>query len=142
MPKKYKMDEIKEILRKSFDTELSIEEQELLENTMQTSEELQNEKASLLKMRSLFAKTSFSFSDSFMDDVVEKSGIESNEQQHLIQFFQIFKRIAITGAAAIIALLISIYVIDGTLSSESLFGISEYSPEIAEFSFFETPEIE
>jgi anti-sigma factor RsiW len=131
-----------ELLKRSFDEELTAEEQLVLNEALANSEALRNEKESLKKMRELIASSSASFSKDFADKVVDR--IESEQVDHSSndKFVKVFRSIALSGAAAIIALLLTVYYIDGSLSIENLFGISEYLPEAAEFSFFETQELD
>ena len=136
------MDDLKDLLRRSFDAELTTEEQHKLDDALKESEGLRMEKKSIENMRKLLASSTASFSAGFGDRVVESIEKEERTDPQIVQFYSIFKRIAITGAAAIIALLIAIYFIDGGLSTEALIGISDYSPEVAELSFFETSGIE
>lgn len=136
------MEKLRELLSKSFDQELTSEEKTALADALETSSELREEKVSIEKMRKLLASSSSSFSRSFVNDTLAKVRQEQNENPQITQFINIFKRVAFSGAAAIIALLIAIYFIDGSLATDALSGISDYSPEIAEFSFFDIQEIE
>lgn len=131
------MENVKELLMRSFDQELTPQEKEALEKALESSDELRQEKDDIEKMRKLISFSSPSFSDSFIENTMNKVKNEQDENPHLSQFINIFKRIAISGAAAIVALLISIYFIDGSLAADAIFGIADYSPEIAEFSFFD-----
>ncbi len=135
------MEKLRELLSKSFDQELTSEEKTALADALETSSELREEKVSIEKMRKLLASSSSSFSRSFVNDTLAKVRQEQNENPQITQFINIFKRVAFSGAAAIIALLIAIYFIDGSLATDTLSGISDYSPEIAEFSFFDIQEI-
>lgn len=67
-----------------------------------------------------------------------KPGFESRVMEGLVKarditytslFSRAFKRIALSGAAAIIILLISIYISDGSLSADTLLGTSEIDIE-------------
>ena len=136
------MENVKELLMRSFDQELTPQEKEALERALESSEELRQEKDDIEKMRKLISLSSPSFSDSFIENTMNRVKNEQDENPQLSQFISIFKRIAISGAAAIVALLISIYFIDGSLATDAIFGIADYSPEIAEFSLFDIQEIE
>ncbi len=124
------MENIKEILLKSFDAELTPQERELLDEALQHSEELRKEKQEIEQMRTFFSGQDTSFESGFADRVMER--LETPAKT--IEMYSIFKRVAITGIAAIIALLIAIYFIDGSLTLNAVLGISGYSADGADLS--------
>jgi hypothetical protein len=71
---------------------------------------------------------SYDFSKNFSDKVLDKiftAGLAiSHEMDYLKTFNFIFYRIAFTGIAAIVVLLISIYLKEGSLSFNSFLGIN------------------
>jgi hypothetical protein len=136
------MENIREILLKSFDTSLTPEEERLLADALSQSEELREEKKAFEQVREMMAAADFSFNEGFTDRVIENIQEGKQSDPQMVQILNIFKHVAITGAAAIIALLIAIYFIDGSLATDTLMGISDYAPEIAELSFFENEGIE
>lgn len=75
------------------------------------------------------AGVSYSFSDDFTEKVVNR--IYSARQSEIINvdflsmFNRAFYRIAITGIAAIILLLVSLYISQGSLSIDSFFGLGD-----------------
>ncbi len=91
-------------------------------------------------MRSLIGEVDFQFEEGFANRLMDR--IESTEQIFDIGFYKLFKRFALTGVAAIVLFLISIYFIDGSLSVDSIFGLSDYSTDNAELSFFNLSEFE
>jgi hypothetical protein len=72
---------------------------------------------------------SYDFSKDFSDKVLDKIFTVSPAITRQIEFTKrlstVFYRIAITGVAAIIMLLISIYLMEGTLSVNSFLGITD-----------------
>ena len=136
------MENTKEILLKSFDTELTPEEQKLLDNALQRSEELRKEKQEIEQMRNLLSGQEASFKSGFEDRVMDRLETQPTASPKAIEMVSIFKRVAITGMAAIIALLITIYFVDGTLNLDSLFGLTNYSPDGAELSMLNLQDYE
>ncbi|NOX85421.1 MAG: hypothetical protein GXO86_05585 [Chlorobi bacterium] len=128
------MKKIKEILLKSFDAELTPQERKLLDEALQNSEELRKEKRELEQMRGMFAGQEASFDTGFADRVMEHLEAETVNPPKTVEMYSVFKRVAFVGIAAIIALLITIYYIDGTLTLDAVLGISGYSPDGAELS--------
>lgn len=128
---------------RSFDIDLTVSEKQKLNEALKSSESLRLEKSELENMRSLLKHDDFAFEDGFADRVMEK--ITPSEKENFIftpEFFNVFKRFALTGLAAIILLLISIYFIDGSISLDSLYGISNYSPEETELALFTLEDFE
>lgn len=136
------MENTKEILLKSFDTELTPEEQKLLDNALQRSEELRKEKQEIEQMRNLLSGQEASFKTGFEDRVMDRLETEPTASPKTIEMVSVFKRVAIAGMAAIIALLITIYFVDGTLNLDSLFGLTNYSPDGAELSMLNLQDYE
>ncbi len=71
----------------------------------------------------------YDFSDSFKDRLLEKlfsRGLEVNPQIEFLKTISwAFPRIALTGVAAIILLLISIYIMEDSFSFNTILGLSE-----------------
>lgn len=128
------MENIKEILLKSFDAELTPQERKMLDGALQRSEDLRKEKQEIGQMRNLLAGQEASFESGFADRVMDRLKKEPTVSPRTIEMYSIFKRVAIVGIAAIIALLITIYYIDGSLTLNAVLGISGYSPDGAELS--------
>ena len=72
---------------------------------------------------------SYNFSENFRDRVLEKlfsAGLTIKREVEFVKYMNFaFSRIALTGVAAIVILLISIFLIQGSLSFNSLLGISD-----------------
>lgn len=79
------------------------------------------------------AVLSFSFSDDFADKVTERiyssAVVIHKEEDFILSASKIFYRIAFTGIAAIILLLISIYISQGNLSIDSFLGLGDIADE-------------
>lgn len=134
------MNKPKEILYKSFDDELSSEEQSVLDKSLIEDPKFRQEKEEIIQLRSALSVNQKSFDPGFADRVTtrlnkEKSTLISHD------FLRVFKSVAITGVAAIIALLITIYITDGTLNIDTIFGLSEYAPDEAYLSFLNIQDI-
>jgi hypothetical protein len=75
------------------------------------------------------AGVSYSFSDGFRDKVIERIFIAKETLTSKIEFTRYmnlaFYRIALTGAAAIILLLLTMYLNQGSLSFNSLLGLGD-----------------
>ena len=75
------------------------------------------------------AGVSYNFSKGFGDKVLNKiysAGLTINREVEFVKYMNFaFYRIALTGVAAIVVLLISIYMIEGSLSLNSLLGLSD-----------------
>ena len=72
---------------------------------------------------------SYQFSTGFVDRVIQKISspvLKLNREMEFVRYMNLaFYRIAITGVAAIILLLISIFLTEGTLSLNSFLGLSD-----------------
>jgi hypothetical protein len=72
---------------------------------------------------------SFDFSKSFGDKILDKlfsTGLTINREVEFVKSLNFaFYRIALTGVAAIIVLLISIFLMEGSLSFNSFLGLSD-----------------
>ena len=65
----------------------------------------------------------YSFSQGFTDRVMQRLDNRS------VDLFSSFKKVALTSAAAVALLVMSVYFTDGSLSLDSLFGLQNYSAE-------------
>jgi hypothetical protein len=72
---------------------------------------------------------SYNFSHNFKDKVLDKlfsAGVAINREVEFIKYMNFaFIRIALTGVAAIVVLLISIFLVQGSLSFNSFLGLSD-----------------
>ncbi len=68
------------------------------------------------------------FKEGFSARVMEKiEGMEN--QQQLPQFNRFISWISLSGATAIILLLLMVYSTDGTLNMDAIYGLLNYSPD-------------
>lgn len=116
-----------EILLKSLDQTLSASEQALLDQALAKSDALQTAKVALINMRSLLAQKSISETpDDFSQGILQ--GIQ---RPKVIQLNSWMPQIAAACLILLCTALISIYTMEGTLSTEALLGIQDLSPEEA-----------
>jgi len=75
------------------------------------------------------AGVTFSFNDGFCDKVLAELESEGSAVVREVEFTRslnfIFKRVALTGVAAIVLLLISIFLMEGSFSFNSILGLSD-----------------
>ena len=128
------MEKLKKLLLRSYDDELNPSEKEVLEKGIAESQELRDEQAAIETMRKTLGNFSPEFEAGFSDRVIQK--LEITKFKTSLPIYSVFKRVALSGAAAIIAMLISIYYTDGSLSLDALYGLYEYAPDEAAVSFF------
>ncbi len=121
------MDNLKDLLIRSLDDEaLTQEEQQLLNNALATNENLVLEKQNLEKMRQVLSGYSPRFSQGFSGRILENVFADSAESNNL---YFLFKRFALSGVAAIIILLVSVYLTDGSFSLNALLGLSDLTTD-------------
>ncbi len=123
------MEKFKNLLYQSFDRKLTPAEQKILDDALIRSNELKNEKLEIEKMRNMLEDYRPLISNDFTAKVMSK--IENRKT-----FYTVFKYLVMTGVAAIILLLVTIYFTDGTVSYETLSGLSGYTPETDLLSMF------
>ena len=79
------------------------------------------------------AGVSYDFSEGFSTRVIEKifsAGLVVNRELEFVRnMSSVFYRIAISGVAAIVLLLISIYLMEGSISINSFLGLGDMSDE-------------
>ena len=125
--------EIHNLLIRSLDEELVPSEMERLERLLSESFELREEKRKLLEMRSLISSKQYSFSDDFQAKVMDRIAEESEplilQPEFNRSLFTVFKRVALTGVAAILILFLSIYLSNDSFTLETLTGGDSYSDD-------------
>lgn len=96
----------------------------VLINALSSSDEPENQ---FLKLEE--AGVSYSFSNGFTDRVLERVFVAKESINRKIEYAKYmnlaFYRIALTGAAAIVIMLISMYITEGSLSFNSLLGLGD-----------------
>lgn len=116
-----------ELLLKSLDQKLSVDEQDQLDQALAESAALQTAKVELIQMRELLAqKTVSETPDGFSQGILK--GIQ---QPKIIQLNSWMPQIAAACLILLCTALISIYTMEGTLSTEALLGVQDLSPEEA-----------
>lgn len=123
------MNDIRELMLKSLDGQLSQKEKNDLKVGLEGSEKLQKEMHDYELLRESLANTDFSFGKGFSDRIMQKL------EKPQLDLFGSFKNIAISSAAAIALLLISVYFMDGSIDLDALYGIHGYSVEEEFYSF-------
>lgn len=136
------MDKFRELLIRSFDEDLNPAEQAGLKKALAESKELQDEKASLEKMRALISSADIGFDKGFAKRVMDKLDQNRSKEIPEIGLYNIFKRTALAGVAAIFLFLLTIYYVDGSLNMETIYGISEYVPDETENTIFNFEDLE
>lgn len=117
------------LLVRSFDDSVTESDQAKLEEALNQSGELRSEQVKLRKIRSLLRDQQFSFRPGFMDRVVAQLVANAPEMELNRNIYYLFKRVAITGAAAIILLLLGIYLTMGTLNFDVILGVESLSDD-------------
>jgi hypothetical protein len=117
------------LLIRSLDEPISEEEQTKLNKALNKDEELQRRKNDLEEMRKRLGSYAPVFKAGFASRVMqrlEKERIVLDLNQNI---YFLFKRVALTGAAAIILLLLGIYITMGTLNLDVILGVESLSEE-------------
>lgn len=130
---------ITELLYRSFDDELSSVEHEQLKQALRDSSELRGELEQIINMRARLAESApDSFGPLFAQRVLNRLNstvTKHNGEAFSELFLQMFRPVAIAGAAAVILLLfINLYTGD-SFSLQAALGISESDA----YSLWETP---
>jgi hypothetical protein len=125
--------ELYELLVRSFDDELNSDEKRKLEKALASSDELRSEKKKIQTMRKIIASKQYSFNTGFKNRIMAR--LEEEKKPFILKsdfnrtLFSVFKRVALTGVAAIIILLLSIYLSDYSFSLDSFTGSDPYSDD-------------
>lgn len=129
-------DEILDLLYRSLDGTLEPEELHRLDDALARSESLRREKARILAVRdSLSAGAARSFRPFFVERVMNRLAGEARPETFLESLSYVFRRVALVGAAAVIALAIFNIATSHTVSATAALGV----PEITIDDMVETP---
>lgn len=105
-----------------------METKELKRLIIKSLDENQGDASELIR-----SDVSFDFSSAFEDKVLDnisREEIESVNEQEFSRFLSIaFSRVALTGVAAIVLLLISLFMMEGSLSFNSILGMPDIQNE-------------
>ncbi len=116
-----------ELLFRSMDDEsLSPEEQNRLNRALASDGEFARKKQELERMRKTFSDYAPSFKPGFSERVTNRIYNIADNSDNL---WFLFKRIALTGVAAIVFLLITVYFSEGSFSLNSLLGLSDLTTD-------------
>ena len=116
------------LLIRSLDNKLSAKKQRRLNNYLSALPELQKERKIFLKMRDLIIEQDYKPDNLFVKKVLSKIDAFKNEKIITVSFdnllYNSFKKVALSGVAATILLLIITYFSQGTLNPFSFFSTS------------------
>lgn len=126
---------LRKLLVRSFEEPLGNKDLQLLNAGLKASEELQNEKQELLKLREDLKAVEADFSNGFEQKVMNTLREEKNTAG-TFEILPVFRTVAFSGIAAILIVLISVYFADGSLTFDSIMGIGRYAPDLGILAFF------
>ncbi len=70
------------------------------------------------------------FTKGFTERVMKSVDIENIEEEETeLEFYNIFRWVAFSGVAAIIMLLFTVYLTEGTFSEDAFYGLMYYTPD-------------
>ena len=121
------------LLERSFDDSLTAAEKRRLENALAGSETLRRERDEWLQLRHDLARQKYAFKDGFKERLMAR--IEDEKKPLLLKpefnrsLYSVFKRVALTGVAAILILLLSLYLSGESLSLDTVTGEGIHSDE-------------
>ncbi len=120
-----------DLLYASFDRKLTAGERTLLKELLIADPDLRNEKQEIEEIRNRMKGTSFHFKKGFAERVLAKvkDAVPVIEVDFSSQLIALFKKLALTGVAAIIILLIAIYLTAGSLNKETVVGVDTSSDD-------------
>lgn len=115
---------ILDLLLRSLDTELSQDEAEKLEQALQESEVLRQEKVRLLAMRGQLGAWTAPEDPTFADRVMVKLGKQAEEDLSAV-IIRLFPRVAAACVLILAVALGTIYVTEGSLMLDTIIGVNE-----------------
>ncbi len=122
-----------ELLLRSLDEELSPTELETLQIALQESEVFRREQQHLLNARALMTGQEFDFNPGFEERVMTSVNRLETEKGKTYSFdsslLLAFKRVAVSGIAAILILLAMTYYQHQSLSINAITGLNKLDPE-------------
>jgi len=124
-----------DLLIESFDRDLNPDEKKNLNQALATNAELRAEKDRLLKMRIIFSSSKIGKDEGFVDRVMNML----DQEKQLIDNFSsrivtLFPRVAAACIILITALLVSVYMTQGSISLDTLMGLNDLSFDDAVYS--------
>ncbi|MBE0638818.1 MAG: hypothetical protein IH598_09880 [Bacteroidales bacterium] len=128
--------QLRELLKATFDRELTPDEDIGLSNAMQSSLELQEEKKHFEKVRVVMKKYHPAFKQTFVAGVMARIAGEK-ESQNAQGFVVAFYRIALPLLAAASVLLLFSLFNNGGITFDSILGVENLEPQyLSEFLLF------
>ena len=121
----------KELLFLSYEWVLTTDEQRMLDRALESDISLQQEKEELDNLRVLLSSYQPAFSEEFQQNTLNQIYGFSKPNE----FFQLFRAVALTGVAAILIMLLTIYFTDGSLGIDAIYGLSNYTPDEELFTY-------
>ena len=122
-----------DLLIRSMNDQLTAEEDKQLQQALKGSSELGDEKIKLSKVGKLLSSRNHSFSDGFRNRVMQAVGDEKKgkviSMDFTRSFTSMFNRIAVAGVAAILLLVISLYISHGSLNINTITGVEPVSQD-------------
>ena len=125
------MENEKTLLLRSYDDRLTAEEKHRLDDALKASAELRREKEELDRLRQEIGDWEAGFAPGFADRVM----LRLAEEVPFV-FQSVFRAVALSGVAAIMLVLLTVYFMDGSLNIDSLLGINGYAPDLGMLSMF------
>jgi len=125
------MEEKKNLLIRSYDGHLTSEESEILTKALSESASLRKEKETFDRIRNDLSAWSPDFQPGFTEKVMMRIAGENP-----FVFRSVFRMVVLSGVAAILLILLSVYFSDGSLNMDSLLGIHGYAPDLGLLSMF------
>ncbi|MCK4630206.1 MAG: hypothetical protein KAT40_02115 [Bacteroidales bacterium] len=125
--------EMFDLLIRSMNDQLTADEDKQLQQALKESSELREEKIKLNKVGKLLSSRNYSFSDGFRNRVMQAVSDEKKGKVISIDFTRtftsMFNRIAVAGVAAIVLLVISLYISHGSLNVNTFTGVDPISQD-------------
>jgi len=125
--------EMYDLLIRSMNDRLTAEEDKQLQQALKGSSELREEKIKLNKVGKLLSSRNYSFSNGFRNRVMQAVSDEKKGKVVSIDFSRtftsMFNRIAISGVAVILLLVISLYISHGSLNVNTFTGVDPISED-------------
>ncbi len=119
------------LLIRSLDQQLPEQEQKQLEEALKRFPELAKEKEELLIMRSTikekYPERDYLFINSVMDAVAPPEKVTGPAFSSLLA--RLFPQVALASVLLILGAVLSIYIMEGQLSTEILLGVKNLTPE-------------
>ena len=129
------LNKLRKSLVRSLEEPLGPKDQQMLNGGLEASEELQKEKQEILELRENLKAVEADFSTGFEQKVMLALRQDKNPAISF-EILPVFRTVAFSGIAAILVVLIGVYFADGSLTFDSIMGISRYAPDLGVLAFF------